>query len=146
MQASRTQPGNSSVERPLRREGRDDGPRPGHNDGMRVTLLAATPVAARTQPPTPAGMRDDRDAKFPMTAAEFREHVSRHLEKARARMEERIAQLPADQAEARRAHFKAAVAQITAKVDEVCGDGTVTKEEAEAVHELSRSLLHHHKD
>jgi nicotinamide mononucleotide adenylyltransferase len=111
-----------------------------------VTLLAATPVAARTQPPTPAGMRDDRDAKFPMTAAEFREHVSRHLEKARARMEERIAQLPADQAEARRAHFKAAVAQITAKVDEVCGDGTVTKEEAEAVHELSRSLLHHHKD
>ena len=39
-----------------------------------------------------------------------------------------------------------AVAQITAKVDEVCADGTVTKDEAEAVHELSRSLLHHHKD
>jgi hypothetical protein len=114
-----------------------------------VTLLAAAPAAtavAGTQPSAPAAMQEDRDARFPMTAAEFREHVSRHIEKARARMEEHIAQLPADQAEARRANFKAAVAQITAKVDEVCADGTVTKDEAEAVHELSRSLLHHHKD
>jgi hypothetical protein len=110
------------------------------------TLLAAVPAAAYSQPPALAGMQDERDAKFPMTAAEYREHVSRHLEKARARMEEHIGQLPADQAEARRAHFKAAVAQINAKVDEVCADGTVTKDEADAVRELSRSLLHHHKD
>jgi nicotinamide mononucleotide adenylyltransferase len=110
-----------------------------------VTLAAAATAVASTQPSAPAAMQEDRDAKFPMTAAEFREHVSRHIEKARARMEEHVAQLPADQAEARRAHFKAAVAQITTKVDEVCADGTVTKDEAEAVHELSRSLLHHQK-
>jgi predicted secreted Zn-dependent protease len=108
-----------------------------------VTFSAAAPAVASTQPSAPDTMQEDRDAKFPMTAAEFREHVSRHIEKARAHMEEHVAQLPADQAEARRAHFKAAVAQITAKVDEVCADGTVTKDEAEAVHELSRGLLHH---
>jgi nicotinamide mononucleotide adenylyltransferase len=107
------------------------------------TFLAALPVAAHTQSPAPASIQDERDAKFPMTAAEFREHVSQHLTKARARMEEHVARLPAEEAQARRAHFEAAVAQISAKVDEVCADGTVTKEEAEAVHELSRSLLHH---
>jgi hypothetical protein len=31
-------------------------------------------------------------------------------------------------------------------VDEVCADGTVTKDEADAVHELSRALLHHHHE
>jgi hypothetical protein len=43
-----------------------------------------------------------------------------------------------------RLRFDAAVPRINANVDEVCSDGTVTKEEAEAVRKLSRSLLPHH--
>ncbi len=80
-----------------------------------------------------------------MAAAEFRDHVTKRLEKARAHVEEFIVskQIPREKADEIRAHFDAAVAQIGSKVDEVCADGTVTKEEAEAVHELVRSLLHH---
>jgi hypothetical protein len=108
--------------------------------------LCALPVAAHAQPPSPAGLHDEAEPKFPMTAAEFRERVSRRIEQARAKMEEHIAekQLPADRADEHRARFRAAVAQISTKVDEVCADGTVTREEAEAVHELAKSLLHRH--
>jgi hypothetical protein len=83
-----------------------------------------------------------------MPAAEFRQQVSGRLEKARARMEERLTtdHLPPEQAAALRATFTASVAQINAKVDQVTADGTVTKEEAEAVHELVRPLLHHGQD
>jgi hypothetical protein len=113
-------------------------------------IVCALPVAARAHPPASAqsGVTDDRDAKFPMTAAEYRERMTRHIEKARARMEEHITagQLPQDKADEIRARFRDAVVKINAKVDEVCADGTVTKDEADAVHELSRSLLHHHHE
>jgi hypothetical protein len=113
-------------------------------------ILSALPLAAHAQPPAraPAGVTDDREPKFPMTAADYRERMSRHIEKARARMEEHITarQLPQDKADEIRARFRGAVAKINAKVNEVCADGTVTKEEADAVHELSRSLLHHHHE
>jgi len=113
-----------------------------------AAALCSLPAAAQARPDAPSEIRHDGDAKFPMSAADFRQHISDHLQKARARMEEHIAnkQLPKDQADQLRAQFDAAVPKINAKVDEVCSDGTVTKEEAEAVRELSRSLLpnHHH--
>jgi hypothetical protein len=114
-----------------------------------AAALCTLPAAASySQPGTPSEVRHDGDAKFPMPAADFRQHISDHLQKARTRMEEHIAdkQLPKDQADQLRAQFDAAVPRINAKVDEVCSDGTVTKEEAEAVWDLSRSLLprHHH--
>jgi hypothetical protein len=107
--------------------------------------LCALPVAAYARPSAPAGLHDEAEPKFPMTAAEFRDRVGRRIEQARAKMEEHITekQLPADKADEHRARFRAAIAQLTAKVDEVCADGTVTKEEAEAVHALAKSLLHH---
>ena len=94
----------------------------------------------------PSDVQQEGDQKFPMAAAEFRQHVTDRVAKARVKMEEHIAskQLPQDKADAHRARFQIAVDQITAKVDEVCADGTVTKEEALAVRELARSLLHHH--
>ncbi|MGD0523632.1 MAG: hypothetical protein ABSE49_00740 [Polyangiaceae bacterium] len=110
--------------------------------------LSALPVAAHAQPPVPAGLHDEAEPKFPMSAAEFRDRVSRRIEQARVKMEEHITekQLPADKADEHRARFRAAIAQLNTKVDEVCADGTVTKEEAEAVHELAKSLLHHHRN
>lgn len=111
-----------------------------------AALCALPATAAYARPGAPSEMRHDGDAKFPMSAADFRQHISDHLQRARARMEEHIAnkQLPKDQADQLRAQFDAAVPRINAKVDEVCSDGTVTKEEAEAVWELARSLLPHH--
>jgi hypothetical protein len=110
--------------------------------------LFGLPIAAHAQPPVlaPVGVNEDAEPKFPMTAAEFRDHVNKRVEKARLKLEEHITekQLPADKADEHRARFRAAVAQISTKVDEVCADGTVTKEEAEAVRELAKSLLHHH--
>jgi hypothetical protein len=90
----------------------------------------------------------DGDKKFPMAAADFRQHVSARIDQARARMEQHIAsqQLPQDQADALRARFNAGVAQGSAKVDEVCADGTVTRDEARSVHELAKSLWHHRHD
>jgi len=111
-----------------------------------VAGLSALPSTAHARPPAPAGVHDEAEPKFPMSAAEFRDRVSRRVEQARQKMEEHITekQLPADKADEHRARFQAAIAQINAKVDEVCADGTVTKEEAEAVHELAKSLWHHH--
>jgi hypothetical protein len=107
-----------------------------------VSLLS---VGAYAQPPLATHVGEEGNRKFPMPAAEFRQHVSARLEKARSRMEEHITsdKLPSDQADGLRANFKAAAAQINAKVDQVTADGTVTQEEADAVHGLVRSLLHH---
>jgi hypothetical protein len=111
-----------------------------------AALCALPAAAAQARPDAPGELRHDGDAKFPMSAADFRQHISEHLQTARTRLEEHITnkQLPKDQADQLRAQFDAAVPRINAKVDEVCSDGTVTKEEAEAVRELSRSLLPHH--
>jgi hypothetical protein len=106
--------------------------------------VASVPALAQAEPPAPA---HEPEGAFPMSAADFRQHVSQRLEHARARMEERIArdQIPADKATEMRTRFQSAIAQIDTRVDEVCSDGTVTKEEALTVHDLSRSLLHHDK-
>jgi hypothetical protein len=110
-----------------------------------ATTLSLLSVAAYAQPPEHPSVGDEGNKKFPMPAAEFRQHVSARLEKARTRMEERITSdhLPADQADALRATFKTSVAQINTKVDQVTADGTVTQEEGESVHQLMKSLLHH---
>jgi hypothetical protein len=109
--------------------------------GVALSVPSATAYAWSSAHPE---VGEEGNRKFPMTAADFRQHVNARLEKARARIEERITteHLPQDQADGLRAQFKASVAQINTKVDQVCADGTVTKEEAEEVHELVRSLLH----
>ena len=111
-----------------------------------VVLSSVPAMADDTRPPS---RMDERDAAFPMPAAQYKEHVARHLEKARGRLEEHITakQLPQDKADALRAQFREAVARVNARVDEVCSDGTVTKDEADAVHELAHTLLHRiHKE
>lgn len=70
---------------------------------------------------------------FPVPAATFKQHVDARIAKARERMEERASKLPADRAKELRAKFEASVAAQNAEVAKAIADGTVTKEEAQAV-------------
>jgi hypothetical protein len=74
---------------------------------------------------------------FPMPAATFQQHVAARQAKAREFMEKRASQLPADQAAALRAKFDENTAKVNAEVAKAVADGTVTKEEAQAVRAAS---------
>src|SRR5438105_13374151 len=104
----------------------------------------AIPAFALPAQTTPTERKEGADKKFPMPAADFRAHVAKREAKARAKMEEHIAKLPKEKADEVRAKFASAVAKIKEKVDAVCADGTVTKEEAHEVNALAKSLWHHH--
>jgi hypothetical protein len=90
----------------------------------------------------------DKAQQFPMAAEAFREHVTARIGKARERMEEHLTKksVPGDKAREIRARFDLGVARLNEKVNEVCADGTVTKEEAQEVHALVKQMLHHHKE
>jgi hypothetical protein len=106
-----------------------------------ATLVAVPAFAAPAQGTAPAKTQraeGDKGAKhFPMPAAEFQAKVNARQTKGRARMEEKAAQLPADQAKELRAKFDATVAKVNAEVAKAVADGTVTKEEAQAVRAAS---------
>ena len=112
-----------------------------------AAALLAAPVSAFAETSAPTPVHEEAAKKYPMTAAEFRKHVAAREEKARDRMEAHIKrkELAKDKADEVRAKFNAALAKIDAKVEEVCADGSVTKDEAEEVRALTKSLLHHHK-
>lgn len=107
------------------------------------TLVAVPAFAAPAQGNAPTksqraeGDKDKGKAKFPMPAAEFKAKVDARQAKARKHMEERAAQLPADQAKELRARFEADIQKVDAEVAKAVADGTVTKEEAKAVRAAS---------
>jgi hypothetical protein len=70
---------------------------------------------------------------FPMSAATFKQRVEARQAKAREHFEKRASQLPADQAKELRDRFAATAAKVDAEVAKAIADGTVTKEEADAV-------------
>jgi hypothetical protein len=103
--------------------------------GLALGTLIAVPAFAD---PAQGGARGDRAEKgerlsFPVPAATFQQHVDARMAKARAHMEERASKLPADQAKELRAKFEAGAAAMQAEVAKAVADGTVTKEEAQAV-------------
>jgi hypothetical protein len=106
-----------------------------------ATLVAVPAFAAPAQGNVPAKTQraeGDKGAKhFPMPAAEFQAKVNARQTKARAHMEEKASQLPADQAKELRARFDANIAKVNAEVAKAVADGTVTKEEAQAVRAAS---------
>lgn len=106
---------------------------------MRSKFLGAVVVAVGVLVAIPA-LADGKGAAFPMPAADFQAKVTARQTKARARMEERAAKLPADQASALRAQFDETQAKVNAEVAKAVADGTVTKEEAQAV----RAAAPHH--
>jgi hypothetical protein len=105
-----------------------------------ATLVAVPAFAAPAQGTAPAKTQraeGDKDKHFPMPAAEFQAKVDARQAKARARMEERAAQLPADEAKELRARFEANIQKVNIEVAKAVADGTVTKEEAKAVRDAS---------
>jgi hypothetical protein len=96
--------------------------------GLALSTLVAVPAFA-----------DDTKAgpTFPIPAATFKQHVDARQAKARAHMEERASKLPANEAQALRAKFNETTAKVNAEVAKATADGTVTKEEAQAVRAAS---------
>ncbi len=84
------------------------------------------------------------NAKFPMPAAEFKQKIDQRIAKARTRMEERAAKLPADKAKEVRASFDAGVAKVNAEVAKATADGSVTKDEASQVRATVKEVRGHH--
>jgi hypothetical protein len=105
------------------------------------TLVAVPAFAAPAQGQAPSKTQraeGDKGGKhFPMPAADFKAKVDKRQVKARARMEEEAAKLPADQAKELRAKFDATVQKVNAEVAKAIADGTVTKDEAKAVRAVS---------
>jgi hypothetical protein len=106
------------------------------------TVLALATIFAAA--PAMAGEKHHAGASFPMPAATYKQKVDARQAKAREHMEKRASKLNADEAKALRAKFDAGVAQINAEVSKATADGTVTKEEAEAVRQVSKEVRGHH--
>ncbi|MFI5301853.1 MAG: hypothetical protein ACHREM_27505 [Polyangiales bacterium] len=107
-----------------------------------LCLLVSTPSFAHRSGTT--SIADESEHKFPMPAVDFRKHIAAKEERAREHMEKYIAkkELTKEQADELRGRFDVALAKLDKRVDEVCSDGTVTKEEADTVHALAKALLH----
>jgi hypothetical protein len=103
-----------------------------------TVLALATLFAA----PAMAGEHGDK-ASFPMPAATFKAKVDARQTKAREHMEKHATKLTAEQAKELRAKFDAGVAKINAEVTKAVADGTVTKEEADAVRQVSKEVRGH---
>jgi hypothetical protein len=104
-----------------------------------TVLALATLIAV----PAMAGEKGD-SANFPMPAATFQAKVDARQAKAREHMEKRAAKLDAEKAKELRAQFEAGVLRINAEVSKATADGTVTKEEAQAVRQVTREVRGHH--
>jgi hypothetical protein len=113
---------------------------------LSVAFSSALALAA-PQHDHAARHQGDKADQFPMKAETFREHITTRVGKARERMEEHLTKksVPEDKAKEVRARFDLNVARLNEKVNEVCADGTVTKEEAHEVHQLVRAMHPHHK-
>ncbi len=110
---------------------------------LALATLVSIPAFAGTSPSAGQSQRAEggKGKRFPMAAAEFKSKVDGRLAKARTRMEERAAKLPADQAKELRAKFDATSQKVAAEVAKAVADGTVTKDEARAV----RAASPHHR-
>ena len=79
--------------------------------------------------------------KFPMSAADYKKHVAKKVEKYKSRLEERMKE--SSIAEDRRVVARKELATLTSDlqqlVDEVTKDLTVTEKEASSVKERSKS-------
>lgn len=114
---------------------------------LSVAGSSAVALAAPAKEHAARHEKGDMAKKFPMKAEEFQQHASKRAQKARERMEKHIAEkkLPEDKANEIRAKFNAAQVKVGQKVTEVCADGTVTLDEAKAVHAVAREAMPHKK-
>ena len=107
---------------------------------MRSMIIAAM-LALFTVFSVPAFAGDKSDAaSFPMPAATFKQKVDARQARAREHMEKRAGKLSAEEAKELRSKFEAGVVKINAEVSKATADGTVTKEEADAVRKVAQEL------
>ena len=108
------------------------------------SIVMSSVLALATLFAVPAMAGDKADgASFPMPAATFKARVDARQAKAREHMEKRATTLSADQAKDLRAKFEAGAAKINAEVTKATADGTVTKDEADAVRKLAKEVRGH---
>jgi hypothetical protein len=108
---------------------------------MRLTIATAVlALGTAFAMPALAHGKHGGGAKFPVAAAEFKQKIDGKMTKARARMEERAAKLPAGEAKALRAKFDTGLVKVNAEVARATADGTVTKDEAKAVWQVAREV------
>jgi hypothetical protein len=122
---------------------------------LALTVVAAPVVAQADEGRAPAGKDEGKhggkyDKVFPVDAAKFEQHMDQRIAKLRERMEKAMAEhgVPEAKRAERRKHFDEGAAKVRAEVKRVGADGTVTKEEAQQVREVVRSLKEaraHHK-
>jgi len=79
-----------------------------------------------------------------LDGTKIKANASKHKAMSYGHMEKRAATLTADQAKELRAKFDAGVAKVNAEVAKAVADGTVTKDEAEAVRKVAREAHGHH--
>lgn len=86
--------------------------------------------------------KDGKERHFPIKAEKFQKIVEKRIEKARARLETHMKEknLPEDKRAAIRKEFEAGATEVRTLAKQVSEDGSVTKEEAQKVRELARSL------
>ncbi len=120
--------------------------------GLAAVSLTALPAFAfadgsTTQPAPKEHVREGKKAVFPIAADKFKAHVEDHIAKSREKLVERLQtkNVPADKQEKVLAKFDEGTKTIMAEVDKACADGTVTKEEAQQVHEVAKTVRHHHR-
>lgn len=97
------------------------------------TLIAVPAFADQAQGGAQGRGEKGEHMAFPVPAATFKQHVDARMAKAREHVEARASKLPADQAKELRAKFATSQAAMNAEVAKAIADGTVTKEEAQAV-------------
>ncbi len=84
----------------------------------------------------------DREKKFPMKAETFIGKVNERITKMRTRLDKRLDKRGVDEDKQKEvlAKFDASAEQVRAAAKAAGEDGTVTAEEAKAVHELAKEL------
>jgi hypothetical protein len=83
-----------------------------------------------------------KKAEFPMPADEFRAHVEKRITRGREKLVEHMKQkgVKEDRQQEILAKFDEGSKQVRDATDKVCADGTVTKDEAQSVRDLAKSL------
>jgi hypothetical protein len=111
---------------------------------MRTMVALALSVSLFTASLS-ASAEEAKRPNFPMPSSEFQTRMAVHVEKARTRLEARIAKNKVDAEEAKvlRARFENAIAKTKLASAKATADGTVTREEAKEVRAVARAGRRH---
>jgi hypothetical protein len=112
---------------------------------MSLAFIAAPAAAYAGEGHAQAGAKDEKPRegkRFPVAAEKFQKHVEKRIEHAREKLEQHMKEknLADDKRAAIRKEFDSGAAEVRAAAKRVGQDGTVTKEEAQEVRELAKSM------